>query len=666
MPKLRNRAAGLPLGVSLPTRQPPLDTAFRSLGGARAGLLVLAGLAVGGAAIPPSAALAGGGPENLFLVVNELSDDSKTVANHYARWRNLPDQNVLHLPWRGSQEVTNVVRFRNQLLRPTLEAIERRKLASQIDCIAYAPGFPWRIDLKKDFPGKEFPPELRPVASLTGATYLYRYVLGKKATMVAPRTNWYVPAKDARNAMRCRDVTGTPSRGFRAGYRWTKTGARTANRRTGQRYLLSTMLGVTTGRGNSVDEALVYLRRSILADRTQPRGTFYFAKNGDVRSHARHDCYAGVIDQLRAEGARAVQVAGAAPADVSDVAGLTVGAEFCDLAAAGSRVLPGAICEHLTSFGGVLSEKPGYQMPLTDFLRLGAAGASGTVVEPRAIQAKFPLPTVHLHYRRGCSLAEAFYQSIAGPYQLLVVGDPLCQPWAKPPRLEVAGPEPGALVTGDLVVTPTVLPSRPEARRPLGTAAPTGLATPRRQVQRQQTAPAEPAPETAEDNKNEPNAQPAAKPPLVEVFIDGRLIARVASDQSLKLDTTKLPQGSHELRLVAASRDPIEARARVVLPLVFNNEPKKRLKLSLPVGSTAAIDDELELVASSPEATGTVVFHHAGRKLGRADLIPGAGRYGHAAARLKLPAEKLGRGPVCLRAQLATGARAEPVWVTIR
>ena len=35
-----------------------------------------------------------------------------------------------------------------------------------------------------------------------------------------------------------------------------------------------------------------------------------------------------------------------------------------------------------------------------------------------------------LHYARGCSLAESFYQSISGPYQLLIVGDPLCQPWA--------------------------------------------------------------------------------------------------------------------------------------------------------------------------------------------------------------------------------------------
>ena len=40
----------------------------------------------------------------------------------------------------------------------------------------------------------------------------------------------------------------------------------------------------------------------------------------------------------------------------------------------------------------------GYQTPLSDFLRGRYAGASGTVAEPRAMQAKFPLPTLQLHY----------------------------------------------------------------------------------------------------------------------------------------------------------------------------------------------------------------------------------------------------------------------------
>ncbi|GAG85993.1 unnamed protein product, partial [marine sediment metagenome] len=42
---------------------------------------------------------AGGGPENLFLLVNQSSQDSLTVANHYIDLRQLPAANVHYLKW---------------------------------------------------------------------------------------------------------------------------------------------------------------------------------------------------------------------------------------------------------------------------------------------------------------------------------------------------------------------------------------------------------------------------------------------------------------------------------------------------------------------------------------------------------------------------------------
>jgi hypothetical protein len=67
-----------------------------------------------------------------------------------------------------------------------------------------------------------------------------------------------------------------------------------------------------------------------------------------------------------------------------------------------------------------------------------SAGASGTVTEPFAIQAKFPTPFIHVYYAEGCTLAESFYQAVSGPYELLIVGDALCRPWARPFTLAVA------------------------------------------------------------------------------------------------------------------------------------------------------------------------------------------------------------------------------------
>ena len=53
------------------------------------------------------------------------------------------------------------------------------------------------------------------------------------------------------------------------------------------------------------------------------------------------------------------------------------------------------------------------------------------MAEPLNFWQKFPVPAMHVHYAAGCSLAEAFYQSLAGPWQTLVVGDPLARPYAR-------------------------------------------------------------------------------------------------------------------------------------------------------------------------------------------------------------------------------------------
>ena len=61
-------------------------------------LAILVGLFI---SIAASAALAGGGPENVLLLVNANSDASKTIANHYIHWRQIPASNVLYLDWKG-------------------------------------------------------------------------------------------------------------------------------------------------------------------------------------------------------------------------------------------------------------------------------------------------------------------------------------------------------------------------------------------------------------------------------------------------------------------------------------------------------------------------------------------------------------------------------------
>jgi hypothetical protein len=109
--------------------------------------------------------------------------------------------------------------------------------------------------------------------------------------------------------------------------------------------------------------------------------------------------------------------------------------------AASNHFLPGAVADHLTSFGGYLPGAKG-QMPATDWLVAGATGSYGTVEEPCNHTEKFPRASVLIdHYVRGATLIEAYWKSVAMPGQGLFVGEPLARPWAQVPTALIEGGE---------------------------------------------------------------------------------------------------------------------------------------------------------------------------------------------------------------------------------
>lgn len=192
---------------------------------------------------------------------------------------------------------------------------------------------------------------------------------------------------------------------------------------------LAILLAATSGRGLTVEEATANLTRSIAADGTSPRSTVWFMASNDVaRTGPRRWAFAAAAQALHALGISAEVLDGVLPPRDAPVIGATIGIADFDWAASGATMLPGAWCDHLTSLGGAL-QPDGGQTPLTAFLRAGAAGAGGTVAEPLNHPFKFPSAFVHVHRARGLSLVEAVHRSMSGPYQYLVVGDPLSRPW---------------------------------------------------------------------------------------------------------------------------------------------------------------------------------------------------------------------------------------------
>jgi uncharacterized protein (TIGR03790 family) len=537
---------------------------------------------------------AGGGPENVLLVVNSLRSDSLTIANHYVALRQIPPSNILYLEWPGSTETTDIDTFRTQIIEPIFREIDGRRLHRQIDYIVYSSGFPYAVDFTADAD--------RPLdqangsrGSLTGLTYLSTLVRLRDVSYVFsganPRSNHYF---------------GMVTRGFSSSVGWNELGQ--PSPAIGTQYYLSTMLGYTDGRGNTEEEVVNYLRRAALADGSRPPGTIYFMRTNDnARSGPRHGSFPQIAAMIEAENVRAEVANGVLPAGREDVMGIMTGAAALPFDRARMTIRPGAICDHLTSFGGDLREGA-HQTPLTEFLKHGAAGASGTVMEPLNVPAKFPHPVIHAHYVRGASLAEAFYQSVSSPYQLLIVGDPLCRPWAQIPQIAVDGVEPGATVQAMLTLTP-----------------------------RSETLPVQ----------------------RFRLFVDGRHIQDCRPGELFEIDTTKVGDGYHELRIVGIADSPVETQGRLILPLRVENHGK-RIEAAVEPREVDP-NGQARLLVNAPGARQIYVFHHR-RPLGQVRGDQGA---------VLIDVRQLGRGPIMLTA-VALGARAtdkvfsQPVRLNIR
>jgi uncharacterized protein (TIGR03790 family) len=94
-----------------------------------------------------------------------------------------------------------------------------------------------------------------------------------------------------------------------------------------------------------------------------------------------------------------------------------------------NHFLPGAVADHLTSAGGMLTDS--YQMSVLRWLEAGATASYGTVVEPCNHPGKFSNPiTLMRETLSGASLLNAYWASVAMPGQGVFVGEPMSAPYA--------------------------------------------------------------------------------------------------------------------------------------------------------------------------------------------------------------------------------------------
>lgn len=514
---------------------------------------------------------AGNGPHNWLVVYDPADPHGVSIARYYQEARKIPDRNLI------AYEFTNntgyEIRYRLSpdegwaLIEHLRSEIAARGLEGQIHGVMLVGQVPNSVDTNS------------PDSTASINT----------AISVSP---------NATSQSLWEGLTNDVSTAFRGPLSDTAPFLPTTEVRSdiefeGNRYWLSTHLGYTGLLGLRRDEVFDLIDRTVAADGTAPQGTIYWPLNINIRSELREQQIAQVLPEWDSLGIdyhvfgqeygggsftvpeNKTGAPGSYPVEERAVQGVVAGSPFFAIEEAKSLYLPGAIAEHITSFGGQMgSSLRMSQTTATEWLRNGASGSSGTVVEPSARSDKFPHARIHSHYVRGATLAEAFWLSVELPWQLLILGDGLAQPYAEIPTVALTSPADGASLSGTVTLAVT-------ANRPSGIE------------------------------------------PDLDLAIDGRVIdigggaetvdaSRVTG--GFEIDTTSLTDGWHELRVIAYGADAIRPQGFAAIEIRVNNAGGS-LGLFGPTSGTFGTDLTLTVTPTGLSGVSEIQVRTLGRVL---------------------------------------------------
>lgn len=337
------------------------------------------------------------GPKNVLIVVSDKSPEALALANYYADRRGVPRSHIARIPLRPTESI-RWDGYKRHVVDVVDDHIRRHKLQDFISVWATTPGCPFIVENN----------------SSSGVIYFG----GPQAPSSNPASpGVFSEANEYFDKM--------------VGYDRPKEAA-------SGRYLA---MRIDAG---SIPDTRRLIDNSIAADGAFPGGTIYLLDGEGPRS-SRKDSIPAAQKLLEVLGRNVVRRSSGKLEGASDVAGLYTGVIWMNVAA--NKYLPGALADHLTSFGGRMKLYRG-QLAASDFLAAGCSASYGTVVEPYNYPAKFPTAQLHVYYALGFTAVESYWMSVAWPQQGLFVGDPLTRPYGAPPEIVVNDLAPEEVVSG--------------------------------------------------------------------------------------------------------------------------------------------------------------------------------------------------------------------------
>jgi uncharacterized protein (TIGR03790 family) len=444
---------------------------------------------------------AGGGPCNYIVLYDQTDTNSIAVANYYQQVRDIPERNMVPYTFFPAGKTSYARTNLWDLAVYLRQVIQERGLTGRFNGIAvagsvpllgtsfqlgfqsglyFSPGFTRWGEFTNTYNNKAFTSALLPPTT--------REIRDDKPFINGVSTNVYWPVS---------------------------------------------FVGFTGVNGNTPDEVFALLDRSKAADGLRPDGVVYWPTNTGIRSTTREDEINDVSAIWKARGIRYL-VSDGGPMSINtgcpDIAGVFGGTAQADLGINGNTYVPGAWADHLTSNGGNLNTLLNGQSSACAWIRAGAYGSSGTAAEPYAVADKFPHAHIHTHLRAGATMAEAYWQSMSTPQEIVMVGDPLLQAWAQIPQVSISSPADDAILSGTVSISASA-----------STASPDGL-----------------------------EAQ-------YELAVDGHIvrtndaISATWNGSGFSLDTTTLADGWHEVRVIAYNNNAIHTQGEDSRTVFVNN-----------------------------------------------------------------------------------------------
>lgn len=492
----------------------------------------VAALFVVGFGLSTPQAFAGGGAENALVIIDPSSAASLYVGNHYVRARGLPAQNVLYL----SPGASDFAAFADYQRAALLGVTANRRTLEHIDYVVATPGGSYFVNAPNLVSDGCYPVTRFSASSVFTFAFVADDIL--QGSSFSSRRNQYYSSTNALH--------------FSSGTRYLS--GLGGNDPDGERYFIGALLGYDGPRGNTLEETIAMIDRGVAIDGTHPDGTFYFMRTTDeLRSGPRHNHFPRAIQAILDLGGQAEQIDDVLPLGRHDALGIMTGWATPDIDGGDFSILPGAMCDHLTSYAGTFDD--GGQTKLSRWIPKGAAGSYGTVEEPCNYPGKFPHPFFHVWYYSGLTLGEAGLRSLSyTPFQVLAYGDPLTQPFAYIPSVDVPD-APTDEVSGVITLTPQAQTDRPGG----------GIDS-------------------------------------YDLLVGGVTRGTVIRRGEFTLDTAALPDGPNDVRVVAYDNSPMRNQGRWLGTLHVNNRGQA---VSLAVSPDSG--DRSTLVDVTVEAAGGAV-----------------------------------------------------------